>query len=41
MMAKFDFADGETECNGAIFDIDADTGITFGVKNIRYSGEIK
>lgn len=41
MMAKFDFADGETECNGAIFDIDADTGITFGVKNIKYSGEIK
>lgn len=41
MMAKFDFAEGDIECQGAIFDINTDTWKAFNAKNIKYSGDIQ
>jgi hypothetical protein len=40
MNAKFDFDDGETECCGAIFEVNKDTWQGVSCKNIKFNGEI-
>lgn len=39
MLSKFDFAEGEIECNGAIFEVDTDTFKGVNVQNIKISKE--
>ncbi len=41
MLSKFDFADGEIEFNGAIFEIDTDTGRGISCEAIRIKGDLK
>ena len=41
MLSKFDFADGEIEFNGAIFEIDTDTGKGLSCELVNIKGDIK
>ena len=41
MLSKFDFADGEIEFNGAIFDIDKNTFKAIDCQIIKIKGEFK
>ena len=41
MLSKFDFAEGEIEFNGAIFEIDTDTGKGISCELINLKGDIK
>ncbi len=40
MLSKFDFAEGEIELNGAIFEIDTSTGHGINCENIKLTGDI-
>ena len=40
MLSKFDFDEGEIECNGAIFEINKDTWQAISCQNIKFEGEI-
>jgi metallophosphoesterase (TIGR00282 family) len=40
MLSKFDFADGETLFNGAIFEIDTDTGCAISCEAIKILGDL-
>ena len=41
MLSKFDFADGEIEANGAIFEIDLNTFKPIGCELIKFKGEVQ
>ena len=41
MLSKFDFANGEIEFNGAIFEIDTDTGRGISCELVNIKGDIK
>ena len=41
MLSKFDFAEGEIEFNGAIFEIDTDTGKGISCELINFKGDIQ
>ena len=40
MLSKFEFDDGEIECNGAIFEINKDTWQAISCQSIKFNGEI-
>ena len=40
MLSKFDFAEGEIEFNGAIFEIDTDTGRGISCEAIKFKGDL-
>ncbi len=41
MLSKFDFADGEIECDGAIFEIDLNTFKPINCELIKFKGEVQ